>query len=187
MTRQDGPYFDENYLRQGSPTNSTFAESFPRMHVTGNCVIGATGIMTSVALPLQYGDVVTNLTFISGTTAAGTPTNWGFALYSPAGALLAQTADQTTTAWAANTVMTKALATAQLISEPGVYYAALWMKASTQITAAGYVAQNTAVNGAMSLGALVLSQSSGSALVATAPATIASPTTLIGVPYCVAT
>ena len=74
MTRQDGPYFDENYLRQGSPTNSTFAESYPRMHVTGNCVSGATGIMTSIALPLQYGDVVTNLTFISGTTAAGTPT-----------------------------------------------------------------------------------------------------------------
>lgn len=25
MTRQNGPFFDENYLRQGSPTNSTFA------------------------------------------------------------------------------------------------------------------------------------------------------------------
>lgn len=36
MTRQNGPYFDENYLRQGSPTNSTFAESVPRFAAGGN-------------------------------------------------------------------------------------------------------------------------------------------------------
>ena len=36
MTRQNGPYFDENYLRQGSPTNSTFSESVPRFAAGGN-------------------------------------------------------------------------------------------------------------------------------------------------------
>ena len=39
-----------------------------------------TQVMTSVVLPLQTGALVTNLTFISGATAAGTPTNWWFAL-----------------------------------------------------------------------------------------------------------
>jgi hypothetical protein len=53
--------------------------------------------MTSVAIPLEVGDVVTNLTFLSGATAAGTPTNYWFALYdtSATPALIAQSADQT--------------------------------------------------------------------------------------------
>src|SRR5207237_2325179 len=79
----------------------------------------ATGVMTSVALVLQKGTLVTNLTFVSATTAAGTPTAWWFALYSNAAtpALLSQSADQTSTAWAANTAKTLALATPQVITE----------------------------------------------------------------------
>jgi hypothetical protein len=41
-------------------------------------------------------------------------------------ALLAQTADQTSTAWAANTAKTVALATAQRVTSSGVYYARSW-------------------------------------------------------------
>lgn len=183
MTRQNGPYFDENYLRQGSPTNSTFAESVPRFAAGGNLSALTTAVMTSVGLPLQYGDKVTNLTFISATTAAGTPANYWFALYDTSGALLSQSADQTTTAWAANTALTLALASAQTITTPGLYYAAIMVNASTPPTLRGADLGHATVGGAIGLSAKVLAQTSGSALTATAPATIATPTTISALPY----
>lgn len=70
-----------------------------------------TQVMLSTALPLVKSTVVTNLTFASATTAAGTPTNWWFALYDPAGAFISQSKDQFTTAWAANTVKSLPLTT----------------------------------------------------------------------------
>jgi len=77
---------------------------------TGHVAL-VTQVMTSVPIYLHAGDVITNISFRSGATAANTPTNWWFALYSKAAtpALLAQTADQLTAAWALNTTMTKAL------------------------------------------------------------------------------
>ena len=54
--------------------------------------------------------LATNYDVYFGGTAANTPTNWWFALYddSATPALLRQTADQTSTAWAANTAKTVA-------------------------------------------------------------------------------
>lgn len=186
MTRQNGPFYDENYLRQGSPTNATFAESIPRYAAVSDCTAGATGVMLSVGIPLQYGDVVTNLTFISGGTAADTPTHWGFALYDTAGAKLAQTADKTSTAWAANTVKTVPLATAQTITTPGIYWASMWMAATAVVTLQGVSVLHAVSNGSLSLGGAILAQTSGSSLAATAPATIASATTVAAIPYVVA-
>jgi hypothetical protein len=82
----------------------------------------ATGVMTAVRIKLGAGDVVTNISVRSGATAAGTPTNYWVALYSSGStpALLSQSADQTSTAWAANTTKTLALATAQTISDSGL-------------------------------------------------------------------
>jgi hypothetical protein len=144
----------------------------------------ATGVMTSVPIYLQAGDIITNLSFRSGATAAGTPTAWWFALYSSAAtpALLAQTADQTTTAWAANTTMTKALATAQTITATGIYWAAINVTATTPPTLLG-----CAVAPAIVTGERNLSQSSGSALTTTAPSTIATPTAKNFSPYVVLT
>lgn len=143
-----------------------------------------TEVMTSVPIYLHAGDVITNLSFRSGATAAGTPLNWWFALYSKAAtpALLSQSADQTTTAWAANTTKTLALAAAQTIAESGIYWAALMVKATTVPTLLGCVGAPAIVTGERNL-----SQSSGSALTATAPATIATPTAKQFIPYVVAT
>jgi hypothetical protein len=154
--------------------------------VTANASALTTAVMTSVALPLVKGKVVTNLTFTSATTAANTPTNWWFALYSPAGALLRQTADQTSTAWGANTVMTKALATTYTVPTTGIYYAAIMVKATTPPTLAGSALHNAVLSGAMVTGMKVLSQTSGSALTATAPATIDTPTAIAAVPFVIA-
>jgi hypothetical protein len=81
--------------------NGTTAKrsNLDRRYLVTNTAALTTQVMTSVAIPLEVGDVVTNLTFLSGATAAGTPTNWWFALYdtSATPALIAQSADQLTT------------------------------------------------------------------------------------------
>lgn len=190
MTRQNGAATSEEYLRQGSPTNTTFAESMSRLISGTDNAAAATGVLLSVAVPLQAGDIVTNITFVSGATAADTPLNWGFALYSSATtpARLAQSADQTTTAWAANTAKTLALATAQLITVPGIYYAAIWMKATAVVTLWGTTVGNAVMaDNIGTLGHKVLAQTSGSTLTATAPSTIATPTVVATVPYCALT
>jgi hypothetical protein len=132
--------------------------------------------MTAVGIALQAGDLVTSLTFKSGATAAGTPTNWWYGLYSTAAtpALLAQTADQLTAAWAANTAKTVALATAYPVPASGWYYAAVMVKATTVPTLVGLTTFAGASGGVLSTDK-VLAQTSGSALTGTAPATIATP------------
>jgi hypothetical protein len=140
--------------------------------------------MTSVPIYLHAGDVVTNLSFTSGATAVGTPANWWFALYSSAAtpALLAQTADQTSTAWAANTTKTLALATAQTISTSGIYWASVMVNSTSVCTLLGTIGQPAIVTGERNL-----SVSSGSSLTDTAPGTIATPTAKTFIPRVVIT
>lgn len=179
------------YLNAADPADpdTFFRRNLPRTGLADSAgdsghVALATGVMTSVPIPLAAGDLVTNLTFISGATAAGTPTAYWFALFSmdATPALLAQTADQTTTAWAANTVKTLALATAQRIVKTGLYYAACMVTATTPPSLIGTVGAKPVVTGERNL-----SQSSGSGLTTTAPATIATPTVKTFVPLVVVT
>lgn len=142
----------------------------------------ATGVMCSVPLYLNDQDLITNLTFISGATAAGTPTNYFFALYNGAGALLAQTADQLTAAWAADTAKTLPLATAQRVTKSGIYYAAISVTATTVPTLVGSGGAKPVLAGEGNL-----SQFSGGSLTGTAPATIATPTFKRQIPLVIAT
>lgn len=142
----------------------------------------ATGVMTSVPIYLVAGDTITNLTFISAGTAAGTPTAYWAALYSPAGALLSQSADKTSTAWAADTAVTFALGAAQKITKSGLYYAAINVTATTPPTLIGTRGQKAVLTGEVNL-----SQTSGSSLTTTAPATIASPAFKAATPLVIAT
>lgn len=166
-----------------------YRANMSRRQAVTNASALTTAVMLSTALYLYEGDVVTNLTFLTGGTAAGTPTNYWFALYSNAAtpALLSQSADQTSTAWAANTALTLALGTAQTITTSGVYYAAIMVKASTPPTLAGVSVENAAAAGALIANQKVLAQTSGSSLAATAPSTIATPTTVATVPLVIAT
>lgn len=175
---------DPDWLLDGSPAFR--ASNLRPIDCTSDAAALTTAVMTSVAVPLNVGEVVTSLSFLSGATAADTPLNWWFALYSPAGALLAQTADQTTTAWAADTLKTLALATPQTLSATGVYYAAVMVKATAPPTLVGRTLARAAAAGAL-LSSKVLARTSGSALTTTAPATIATPTTIAAVPLCIIT
>lgn len=181
------PIKNPQWLSNGQPA-AVLRESLPqgRLQATGNLSALSTGVMLSVALPLQAGDVVTSLTFLSGGTAAGTPTDWWFALYDPSGNLLRQTADQLTAAWAANTPKTLALSTPYLASSAGVFRAAVMVTATTPPTIAGLALENAAAAGVVVAGQLILAQTSGSGLTTLAPATIASPTTVVNVAYAAA-
>lgn len=173
------PASADTFCRRNQPRNGLYDSASD----TGQVAL-ATGVMTSVPIHLQAGDVITNLSFRSGATAAGTPTNYWFALYSDAAtpALIAQTADQTSTAWAANTTKTLALSAPYTVPKSGIYWAAIMVTATTPPTLLG-----TCVAPAIVTGERNLSQSSGSSLTTTAPATIASPTAKQFAPYVVAT
>lgn len=189
LVRGHYPVTNPEWSLNGSPSG-TFRANMRRQDIAGNLAALTTQVMLSTALYLEAGDPVTNLTFVSGATAAGTPTNWFFALYddSATPALLAQSADQLTAAWAANTAVTLALASVQRITRTGIYYAAVMVKATTVPTLAGAAAvENAVAAGALIAGQKVLAQTSGAALTTTAPATIATPTTVVTVPYAVAT
>lgn len=151
------------------PTQVFHRANLPRVGLDDVTAAG-TGVMLSTPLYLVEGDLVTGLTFISGATPAASPTAWWFALYSPAGALLAQTADQTTTAWAADTVKTLPLATPVRASRSGAYFAAFAMAAGTVPTLVGTGTAKPVLTGESNL-----AQTSGSGLTTTAPATISSP------------
>lgn len=174
-----------NWLLAGSPSG-VYRETFPRNQINTDLAALTTQVMLSAAIPLQAGDVVTNITFKSGATALGTGTNWWFGLYdtSATPVLLAQTADQTSAAWAANTAKTLALSTPQNIATTGVYYVAVMVKATTPPSLIGFTSFAGAAGGVLTADK-VLAQTSGSSLTATAPATIASPTTVATVPYAV--
>jgi hypothetical protein len=169
-----------------SSTDTFFRRNLPRLGLadsagdSGNVAL-ATGVMTSVPLFLAAGDTITNLSLISGATAAGTPTAWWFALYGPSGALLAQTADQASGAWAASTAKTLPLTAPVDIDETGFYYAACMVTATTPPSLVGALGARPVLTGERNL-----AQSSGSGLTTTAPATIASPAVKSFVPLVVA-
>lgn len=96
------------------------------------------GTLYLVPIWLPKGLVVSTITFISAGTAAASPTNWWFSLHDSSRKMLARTIDQTTTAWAANTIMTKAIAqtTAGNVSTytttyTGLHYLGIMIKATT--------------------------------------------------------
>lgn len=187
LVRGRYPVTNPGWMLDGKPSG-VLRSNLDRLAVEGNLAALTTQVMLSVAIPLEAGDVVTSLTFVSGATEADTPTNYWFALYddSTTPALIAQTADQTTTAWAAATVKTLALSAAYLVPRSGVYYAAVMVKATATPTLLG-TAVNAGASAAIITGQKVLARTSGSALTATAPSTIATPTTVGNVPLVIAT
>ena len=127
-------------------------ETTSRMRCGTSSAAMTSGVLYLVPIWLPKGTVVSNLSFITGSTAVGTPTNWWFTLHNSSRVALARTADQTTTAWAANT--TKTLAVAQTTAGAassytttysGLHYLGIMVKATTMPTIIG--------EGSMSAGA----------------------------------
>jgi hypothetical protein len=106
-----------------------------------NTVIGTTGQVFCQVIWLNAGTTVTNISFHSATTAAGTPTHYVFALYDIGRNLLASSADQTSAAWAANTMKTLPMGTPYLVPATGLYYLMLSVVATTVPTIKGGTAK----------------------------------------------
>jgi hypothetical protein len=120
-----------------------FAETMPRETCPEVNTVAptASGTLFMQAIYLYAGQLVSNITVSSATTAAGTPTGGRVGLYSANRALLATSADQTTTAWAANTVKTLAMTTPYRVPTSGLYYIGFYMTATTVITMKGGTAK----------------------------------------------
>lgn len=142
------------------------AETMPRELVAEtNTTLAASGTLNMQAIYLYAGQLVSNITLCSATTAAGTPTNYFFGLFdSGSRNLLATSANQTTTAWAANTIKTLAMTTPYRVPTSGVYYIGYFMTATTVATMKG----NTAKTGAQLAGAAPILQGTSSTGLTTA-------------------
>lgn len=139
-----GEYTSESNInpsRWGFEISGHLGETLPRhLSPDTNLAMLATGEIYVTALYLKKGTIVTNISFSSGLTAAGTPTNQIFGLYSDKRARLAVTNNDTTTAWAADTIKTLALTAPYTITKSGIYYLAILVTATTVPTLRGIVA-----------------------------------------------
>ena len=122
--------------------SGTLAESIPReLCPEVNTTVAASGALNMQLIYLTAGQLVSNITLASATTAAATPTNYFFALYDGNRNLLAQSANQTTTAWPANTVKTLAMTSPFRVQVSGAYYIGYFMAAGTVPTLKGGTAR----------------------------------------------
>lgn len=177
----DAPALDDPFNALPGVARSSFIRSnIPAWAAVADLAATGTGVAIGTRIWLRKGDVVTNLTFTSGATAAATLTNWWHALYDPDGALLKQSADQTSAAWAASTAKKLALSSPQTITADGWYLAATMTAASTVQTLAG-CAPLVATAG-LHTGSKALGFTFGSSLTTTAPATTGTQTTVAKCP-----
>ena len=168
-----------------SPTGC-LAETFPRClgsGATATQVIGATtGTVYMMGVWLPAGLTITNLNWVTGTTAAGTPTHWWLGIANSAGLQQAATADQLTGAIAASTLITKALTATYTTTATGLYYLLLSVTATTNPTATGLPAPISQMNLATPVlaGVSVTTQSAPGANGSTS---YTAPASAGGIPY----
>ena len=196
-------FYDDSEAREVQSTMANFANSTPftdSYHPGRNLPTGAhsstfkrmypitdTGALTTsrtvyASVYLVAGMVVTSATFVSGTTAAGVPTNQFFSLYSSARVKLAVTADDATTAWAANTAKTLTFATPYTVVTTGIHYLGVSVVATTPNSLAGLVCTNAATFG---IAPVVAGYDATTATTtpASAPATAVALTASAFIPY----
>ena len=185
---------EKNYGLAGSPTFPTFRQNIGREQATFDLAAPATGVMLSTLIWLEVGETVNKIGFCTGGTALGSGTHFFVALYSNAAtpALLAQSTDNTgASIHAADTVYEVALTATQYITKSDFYSVGLSWTATTVPTLMGALqggnVSRTGLAAATASTALAsaktISQTSGSSLAGTAPATITSGTASAKIPF----
>ncbi len=134
------------YIRQAMWPSGFVIANLPTKNQSWvvNATAPATGTAWATPLYLPGGFVVQTITFVSGTTAGGTLTHQWFGLADSTLKIVATTADDTSTAWAASTAKGLAIAsvggaTAAAYKvpastprgEPALYYAVFLVTATT--------------------------------------------------------
>lgn len=119
-----------------APTNAISESIFGRAFNTNQSFLSS-GRLGLVALKTLPGGVTVNtITFVSATTAAGTPTNQWFCLVDQSLNVLAKTNDDTTTAWAGNSAKTLTISGGYTPADDIAVYAGIVVAATTVPTLA---------------------------------------------------
>lgn len=131
VARQADFWLPQN-IDDGTPAiaeNIPMARFYPGM---ANLSVLTSGVMYLVGgMVLPAGAPVNRLRFLSGDTAAGTPTNQWAALLDRSGRVLAVTADRTNSAWGTDSFKTFSFATPYVPTGPTPVYVGLMVKAAT--------------------------------------------------------
>lgn len=107
------------------------AETVPSWSNITNQSVLTSGRLALVGIWLPEDTEVTSISFLSGTTAAGTPTNQWFGLFDDERNALRLTADDTTTAWSSLTLKTLALTSSYTTTYSGLHFLGVMVAAST--------------------------------------------------------
>ena len=124
----------KEYLAAGSPAASAlYRENFSRHLINADNAIGATGLITAMAVYLCAGDIITKISVCVGATAGATLTNQYVVLYSGATIplTLAQSTATANAAMAANTVYTGTLSATYTVLTSGLYWAGVCITGTT--------------------------------------------------------
>jgi hypothetical protein len=123
---------------------NALAQTTRRSEVNAVNIATVSGDLYLFSTFLAANTVVSDISFLSGTTGATAPTHWWFGLYDNLLNQLAVTADQTNTAWAASTPQTLAVATTAAgaatsftTTYSGIHYLGFLMTAGTNPTLTG--------------------------------------------------
>jgi hypothetical protein len=173
----DAPALDLPFNALPGVNQGSFIRSnIPVWACTSDLAATGTSVAIGTRIWLRKGDVVTNISFVAGNTAENTPTHRAHALYDPDGALLAQTADILTEAWAANTAKKLALSAPVTISADGWYIVAHTTTATTTVNTLIGCAPIVTATAAVHAGSKALGFTFGSALAGVFPATTGTQT-----------
>lgn len=135
---------------QNDPTipSGYYIQSLDRIYNLASISALVGGEMVAWAITLIAGQVISKIAFMSGSTAAVSPTHQWFGLYSSAGAALAATSDDTTTAWAANALKSLNIgfaysgswgaASSFTVASSGLYYVVAMVTAGTLPSLLGF-------------------------------------------------
>ena len=147
-----------------------------------------TAVATSVAVPVEVGDVITKITVLVGATAAGVPTNAFAAVYSGVAtpALLQQSISSGAAAINASTALVFTLTAPVVVNYVNAPFGYLYVSIVAAATAVPSLAAATvpAAVGykAFTNSPLFLAATHGSGLTTAAPATIVTPATVSTAP-----
>ena len=164
ITASITPVLNRRYLISGA-----LAETFDRnLCDEVNSAVLSSGRLSGAAIWLEAGMTISSISFHSATTAAGTPTNQLFGLFDSSRNLLMSSVNDTTTAWAANSLKTLALTSTFTTTYSGLYYLGIMVTATTVPTLKGNTAR---VGGQLQAQAPSMGGTSNTGLTTALPAT----------------
>lgn len=166
-------------------SGSNVAQNMPRRNAGGNTAAPVSGtLLLAGDLVLPKGRTVSRVVVVSGTTAGVALTHQVFSLYRQSDlGLIRATADDTSTAWGADTEKSLALSSPYTpVEDLAVYVGILITVTTTVPTLSGTIMKNVALSGASP--ALAATADTGlTGTPASLPATAGALTAVVGVPF----